>query len=288
LILVVTNVYIDPANVFHNFSKDAAESILSGNEIYVTSDNLDERGVRYHMIKSMPGNIECIAVGPSLSFGIRSSEVGTENFYNLSASRLNFYDYMSVFGLMEAYSKKADHVILCVDSYFFDESKYSGGSSFAFGNKYAEYMEAILNGDSPVLLKESENSEPIELNQAFSITYFQVAVKYIQAKNSYILKQKRWGKLDNKTENLLHYMPDGSLVYSLDFRNRTVDNVLADINKYDIAGIFSKGKHINRYNVDIFEKLVCYLMDKGTKIDLYLHPLPPSLWDRIENDGGLE
>ena len=39
MILVVTNVYIDPANVFHNFSKDAAESILSGNEIYVTSDN---------------------------------------------------------------------------------------------------------------------------------------------------------------------------------------------------------------------------------------------------------
>lgn len=256
---------------------------MGGHGAYFGSGNFDERSVRQNMIKAMPGNVECIAVGPSLSMGIRSSDVGTENFYNLSASSLNFYDYLNVFGLMEANNKKAGRVILCVDSYFFDESKYSMGSSFPFGNKYAEYMEAVLNGENPAIPEENKNSKFKEFSQAFSITYFQASVKYIQSQGSYILKQKRWGLLDENTEDMAHYMSDGSWVYQLDYRNRTVDDVLEDAAKYDIDGIFSKGKHASRYSMETFEKLVSYLTGTGAEVNLFLCPLSPALWDRIKN-----
>lgn len=287
LLLVITNVYIDPANIFHNYSKDIADSILAGNSAYFGSGNFDERGVKQNMIKSMPDKVGCIAVGPSLAMGIRYSDVGTESFYNLSASKLNFYDYLNIFGFMKANNKKADRIILCVDSYFFDESKYNGGSSFSFGNKYAEYMEAVLNRKNPGLPEESNDSKFKEFSQAFSITYFQSSVKYIQSQDSYILKQKRWGILDENTENLAHYMSDGSWVYSLDYRNRTAENMIDDVNKYNIDEIFSKGKHASRHSMDIFEKLVLYFTEMGTEVNLYLCPLPPSLWERIKSGDSL-
>ncbi len=287
LLLVVTNVYIDPANIFHNCSKNVADSILNGHGAYFGSGNFDERGVKLNMIKSMPDKVGCIAVGPSLAMGIRYSDVGTENFYNLSASGLNFNDYLNIFGLMKVNNKKFDRVILCVDSYFFDENRYKEGSSFSFGNKYVEYMEDVLNGKNPKLPEESKDNKFKELSQAFSITYFQSSVKYIQSKGSYILKQKRWGILDKNTENLTHYMSDGSWVYSLDYRNMTLENMIDYVNKYNIADMFSKGNHVSRHSIDIFEKLVLYLTGMGTEVNLYLCPLPPSLWDRIQNDGGL-
>ena len=72
-------------------------------------------------------------------------------------------------------------------------------------------------------------------------------------------------------------------VYS-EYRANDKDFVIAEANDYNIEFQFSKGCHISAYSEEIFEKLIVYLQEQGTEVDLYLCPLSPALWDRIEQE----
>lgn len=61
-VLVFTNVYIDPANIYHDYSKEIAESVLSGKPTHFGSSNVNEREVKHHIIKGMPDKVGCVAV----------------------------------------------------------------------------------------------------------------------------------------------------------------------------------------------------------------------------------
>lgn len=283
--LVITNIYQDPANIFHNDSASIADAILSGNEAYFGSGNGDERAVKQSLIEGMSKDVDCLTMGPSLSMGIRRTNVGTDSYYNLSASGLNFYDFLAEFGLMEIYDINVDRIVFCVDSYFFDENFYSAGSRNPDMMKYADYMIAILNNEEcSVPEKVSDEQMRLMIEQAFSITYFQSSVKFIQSNNSYIIPNKRWGIVDETTEDLAHYKSDASWVYAIEYRRATENDVLRHAAGYNINAQFSKGGHISEYSKDIFIKLIEHLRNKGVEIEFFLCPLAPALWDRIEND----
>ena len=57
-VLVITNIYEDPANIFHNVNESAAAALMDGNEVYFGSGNCDERAIRKHMIELMPDEVE--------------------------------------------------------------------------------------------------------------------------------------------------------------------------------------------------------------------------------------
>ena len=99
IVLAGINFYEDPSNIFHDASKEIANAILEGKEAYFGSGNGNERKVKQYLIEGMPKDIECVTIGPSLSLGIRRSNVGTDSYYNLSASSLNFNDIMAEFAL---------------------------------------------------------------------------------------------------------------------------------------------------------------------------------------------
>lgn len=284
-ILLVTNIYEDPANIFHNDSVSIANAILDGNATYFESGNGDERAVKLALIEGMPKHVECITIGPSLSMGIRNFNVGTDSYYNLSASSLNFYEYLAEFGLLQINDVHADRVIFCVDTYFFDENMYLQGSINDDMMKYAAYMQELLDGNSPnIPSKNTWEDLRVQLEQAFSITYFQSSVAFIQSNNSYKLPNKRWGIVDENTENFAHYLSDASWVYDLPYRSRTAEEVLTESDQYNIEKQFSKGEHISEYSMEIFNKLIDYLQGQGTVVEFYLCPLSPALWDRMESN----
>lgn len=284
-LLVVTNVYEDPANIFHNDSVSIASAILSGNEVYFGSGNGDERAVKMQIIKKMPKSIECLTLGPSLSMGIRKSNVGTDSYYNLSASGCNFYDFLAEFGMIELSDIKVNRIIFCVDSYFFDENFYAFGSRNPDMMQYADYMLSVLNNEEGTIPgNDSKAQIKLMMEQAFSVTYFQSSVNYIQSNKSIKLPNKRWGIVDEATENLAHYESDASWVYDSDYRSKTEADVIKNAAEYDINTQFSKGDHISNYSKEIFIKLIQYLQNEGVDIEFFLCPLAPSLWDKIKSD----
>ena len=189
-LLVLTNIYEDPANIFHDSSRSIAKALKNGHKAYFGSGNGDERKVKMYTIKMMPKEVDCITVGPSLSYGIRKNNVGTDNYYNLSSSGLNFKDIMGLFALLEIHKIHYSRIILCVDSYFFDE-KFANVERNPDLAKYNEYMTAILDQHQPILPQNDDDSNKIEIKveQAFSLTYFQSSFKLIQHNNSVFLNK---------------------------------------------------------------------------------------------------
>ena len=283
-VLTFTNCYIDPANIFHDYSEEIAESILRGNATHFGSSNVNEREVKHNLIIKMPDKVECIAVGPSLVMGVRSEIAGSDNFYNLGHSGANFYDILAQFGLMEAYGKKVDRVIFCVDSYFFDDTLMKRLGVKENLKKYTDYMIDILNGEETEKPRESDwNELETKVRQMFSVTYFQASVDSVQAANSYVNDRERWGIVGENFDGT-YYMPDASWVYARSYQNRTEEDVRKDSEEYNIERQFSKGEHVSEYCKDIFEKLIRYLLSQRIETDLYLCPVAPSLWDRIEEE----
>ncbi len=284
-ILIGINIYEDPAGIFHNDSDVIAKHLMEGREVFIGTSNSDERGLRMSMIETMPKHVECIAIGPSVTYTLTREMVGTESFFNLSESAINFNDVMAEFACLDINGVTADRIIFCVDTNFFDENMYFWGARDSKVMPYAEYMIAKLNGEAPEAPAESILKETEQLvRQALSVSYFQASVDLIRSNRSLILKNERWGIVDESTKDLSHYLPDGSWVYSADYRRNTEEDVVRDAVGCDLELIFSRGDHISEYSKEMFVKLLDYLEGKGTQVDFFLCPLSPILWYRLNND----
>lgn len=289
LLLIFTNYFVDPAGIYKSDSQYMAASLLEGNNVYFHAGNGDERGIKRYLISEMPGFVDCVTVGPSLVFGVRADAVQAESFYNLAVSGADFYDILAQFGLMELYGKRCGRVVFCVDSYFFDEALYSTFTRNETLKPYAEYMIGILNGEH---MRAPEDNAYARLkakaSQLFSISYFQSALKWIGSSGvkevlETITAEENWGIAEADYEGG-YYMTDGSLVYPREVQNNSAEYVQEDARNYDIETQFSKNGHISAYSQEMFEKLISYLSDRDVEVDLYLCPLAPSLWNRVDNE----
>lgn len=279
-LLTGINYYEDPANIFHDSNKEMAEELLNGNAVYFGSGNGDERKVKQYLIEGMPKHVECITVGPCLSMGLNTEDVGTEDYYNLSVSGLNYTDCMAEFAMLELNDIEYDRVILCVDSYFFDETFAQGSRNQDF-IPYAEYMIKWLDGEDPEPPHESVLTRyKTYFEQAFSLTYFQASLNLIKKNRSLLLPSKRWGIMSDETADYAHYENDASYVYALEYRLNTTDNVVAEALGYDIETEFAHNKHLTDHYKEQFRTLIQYLDDKGVEIEFFYCPICPTLWDR--------
>ena len=285
LVIGFINIFVDPANVFHSDVLAVTEEILNGNAVYFVAGNTDERGSRECLIQKMPKDLDCITVGPSLSMGIRRGNVGTDNYYNLSASGLNYYDYMAVFGLLKYNNISFDKIIFCIDSYFFDENIIASDTRYNVWKEYAYYMEDILNGSERVRfpnVKSNIEQLYVKASQILSPTYFKASIRSLRDNWKTLLDNKRWGVVnDADTAQYAHYESDGSWTYAQSFINNTVEDVIKQSKEYDIKRQFGYGLHMSESRKDMFVKLIEYLISDGVQIEFYLCPPAPALYDRI-------
>lgn len=285
-VLVFTNVYQDPSNIFHNMSEEIASAIISGYSAHIGSGNLDERAVKYNLIKKMPDEVGCVAIGPSLIMCVNKDIVGTDGFFNLGVSGGGLYSALEQLGMLEEYGKKTDRIILCVDSYFFDE-KISPPNLFE--GRYSDYsnrMYSLISSKDDYALKARNHIWNVDLlEQAFSISYFQGACEQIMRHNYYFLRTPRWWPETDKTGDSPepYYNSDGSWNYGKNgIINASTQDVIRDCQNYDIEEILAKGRHASAYSLEVFEKLVAYLTEQGIEVELFMCPLAPSLWNRLE------
>ena len=284
LALFAANYYIDPANYFHDISKDVATAIVEGKKAGISSGNLDERAVKYRLIQNLPDHVETIAVGPSLVMCVGEELAGTESFYNLGVSGADFYDILNQFGALEKYEIKYDRVIFCVDTYFFDEALYQTLTRNEALKPYAEYMIKKLEQQEVVPPEVSlKVSIKDQIKQLLSLSYFQAGVSLVQNNGLRNIFQPRWRTVDESyTDD--YYCADGSWNYDAEYQQNGVEKVLSESKNYDIDFLFSANCHISDYSKYIFEKLIQYWQSKGVEVELMMVPLAPALWDRISGN----
>ncbi|MBO4883291.1 MAG: hypothetical protein J5570_07290 [Lachnospiraceae bacterium] len=286
LVLVFVNIYEDPANMFHDPGIEIAQAILDGQQPYFTSANGDEREVKKYLIENIDKHVDCVTVGPSLSLEIGREHVGTDSYYNLSASAMNYNDYMAVFGLLDLNEIQYDKVIICVDAYFFDDYFVTDSWNPDYMN-YASYMISKLEGKDYSLPENGITGTELKnkLSLMFSVSYFQSSLDFIKSNGSVIPPEARWGIADENTD-VEHYLPDGSIEYGQTYRNQTVEDIIGYANSIDVKQRFGFERSIDDYYKAHFEMLIGYLEERGVEVEFFLCPICPALWDKLQEAGG--
>ncbi len=282
--LAVTNVYEDPSNIFHDVGDNVAQAISSGHEVYISSSNLNEREVKSCLIERMPDKVDCVAIGPSLIMCVNSDIVNDGTFVNLGVSGGGLYSMLEQLGMLEKFGKKTDRIIICADSYIFDEQVSPPNMFEGKFRDYSSHMVSMINHEESAWPEQDENGLNLEkIEQAFSITYFQGAQNQIVKQNQIFLKRPRWGIIEDGMDfSGSFYSADGSWNYGANVTNAGTQDVIRDCQNYDIEEKLAKGRHASAYSLEVFEKLVSYLTEQGIEVELFMCPLAPSLWNRLE------
>lgn len=283
LLLTGTNYLADPSNTFHNFSEEMSQAMLAGHTVQVLSNNLDEREVLQHLIEDMPAQVGTIVCGASIVLSIDSEMAGTESFYNFAVSSADYYDLLATMAMMKLNGKKADRVILALDTRLFDTKVYMSDGRHDRLMDYSEYMIDYLNGEvgegfQPEL--EVRDSFLSKVGQLFSISYFQHSVDYVKKNGIAALNNERW-KIVEEDFNGNKYLPDYSIVYAREMEEITAEEVIASCNTYWMEANVTEYTLANEENMQVFEKMIGYLQAQGTEVELFLCPFAPALWDRV-------
>ncbi|MBE6084550.1 MAG: hypothetical protein E7203_03630 [Selenomonas ruminantium] len=285
LFMLLINYLVDPSGIFHDDYQAVAKSVLDGNNVLILRGNINEREVKHQLIENLPEHVECIAVGPSLVMGVRKDDVGTENFYNLGESGADFYDILAQFGLLELNHKKYDRVIFCVDTYFFDENLNKTFTRNRELRPFADYMLTLLDGAQDIPVESVMGKKGIsQYKELLSVSYFQSSLQLVKKQGREALVGERWTVVDKGVYDKAYYMADGSWVYALKTQKQDEKDVIKESNEYNVEKQFSKGKHLSSYQQETFEKLLQYLQARHVQVELFLCPVSPTLWGRIDND----
>lgn len=283
MVIPIINFISDPAGLFHGteHTQKMAEAILAGQKPYFASGNGDERMVKHNIIIDMPDEVDCIAVGTSFVMCIRQNLTGASYFYNLGVSGADIYDILAQFATMQLHNKKINRVIFSIDLYSFDEAQYKNHTRNIPLKSFALYMINLLNGEK---LNNPKINYRVKIktqtSNLFSVRYFMDSVKYLKSKEK--VNTEFCGIADENFSGA-YYMPDASWVYSQEFQTKTtVDYVRKHSEEYNIDYYFNPNEHISKFSKDIFEKLLNYLSAHEVEVELYMCPLAPSLWDRID------
>lgn len=288
LFLTFTNYYVDPANIFHDESVGISTSILNGNTVYIDNGNLNERLVKYNLIKNMPDEVDCVAVGSSLVMQVNRETVGTESFYNLGMSGADYYDILAEFGMLEVYDKKVNKVIIAVEPLFFDAAYYDHTTVHMDIVDYAYYMMGILNGEEPQIPDEIiATSVQKQIEQLFSVSYFQASINQVTERGSFFNAEKRWGVVEDisQRETNQSYNSDASWNYSLEYEGRGVEYVKQCCDEFWLP-TWATSREMSVESMEMFEKLIQHLQSEDVEVVLFLCPIPPYLQERVENEIG--
>lgn len=287
VLLPLVNIITDPAGVFMDDSEEIAEAILSGEKPYVLSGNANERRMRQFMLRNLE-NADCFAVGSSVVMCVDQDMTGNALYYNLGESSADFYDILAEFAFMDIYGKMPSEIIFSVDTLFFDEENYEKDDNNKEYRPFSNYMIDKIEGKEPSI-PEVDNyaSLKIKMNRMFSVTYFQDAMFYIKNKGWDVMidriKGHRWGLVGEGDYEGEYYVPDGSIVYPKSVRDNTSEDVRKDCEKYGITP-FSRDSELSEKSLRVFEELISYLVMHGVNVKLFLCPVAPSLWKRINNE----
>lgn len=295
VLLTGLNAVVDPASIFHeSVPEQMANSILAGNDTYVSSGNMDERATVAYRILNAKHRSKITAVGPSLIMCLSSDMVGSSSFTNYGESSANFYDTMTVIELLNEKDLLPEYMILCVDTMMFDREHFAYDQRWVQRASYAAAMMDRLKIDDTELRKVApvgstgktdadSGFTADKLQQLFSFSYFQQSLKLL-VKNGFVTK--RIG-IANPEYDGAFWHADGQHEYSEEYRNRTVEQAAASATAYvnkDMNKSITKNASLDRTCIDGFEKLIPYLNRNGTEVILFLTPFPPIVWEAINED----
>ncbi|MGM0499182.1 MAG: hypothetical protein ACQERL_03110, partial [Bacillota bacterium] len=170
LIIILTNYFVDPANLFNNkFEKEMAE-ILINDKNAAGVYNYDERIFQKEYIKKLKKKNEVAVLGSSRSLQIREEMIESDGFFNHGVSGAVLEDYIAITEIYKESGKMPDKIIMGLNPWIFNryniEERWRSIEEY-----YYAFLDKKYNEDESLL----EEKFGRNFAQIFSVTYFQAA-----------------------------------------------------------------------------------------------------------------
>ena len=267
LIVVLINVYIDPANIFSEEKYyDGIVSIMKQKHNISNITNYDERILQKKVIEGLDSIPDLVVLGSSRVMEIGNNIYPGKFVINCGVSHANIYDLTAICGLLEKQNKLPHSILFNLDPFTISVEKLNEWESISDGYFY---MAKLLNEP------EQENNyfkflENKKLLSTLSFSYFKESIaSIIDHKN-----KKYYDAGCNKPyPNGRLY--DGTISYPDSYTKK--DTLLVDAQAKEYAIKHFSGD-IDTKKLELLTKLVDYLLSKNVKLELIMIPFNPGFY----------
>ncbi|MEN9304691.1 MAG: hypothetical protein RL264_3120 [Bacteroidota bacterium] len=271
ILLITVNYFGDSARIFDSdYEKEMAENLMKGS--FVTNiSNYDERIFQKELINRMNNAPEILVLGSSRTMLINSTYFTNQTFFNNSVSGASIEDIIALFQIYKERNILPNKIIIGIDPWLLNGN--NGQSRWKsleyFYDKYKKRTGSILATNSSY-----------KYSELFSLSYFQASIKTIpkllSGKSRPIVTQEKYNETITK-------LSDGSLVYSADYRNATQNQINSKIDSYINGNIYGI-ENFNSISDDIwseFQEFIYTLKKENISVEFFLCPYAPKVYEKV-------
>lgn len=277
--------------------RGVAEMILAGDDLIGYDQVLSrQREILDTVVANMDDSEvpETIALGSSRVMQL-SREMVRTSFYNSSLSGADFYELLCEFYLYDRRERLPKNVIIGIDPWIFN-TDIDAQSKRADPMLYAEFVSERLG--IPIPYEKEDTSR--KWGYLFDLSYFQGNLEYmrsspaledqVETESGAVLSAVPKDKLYELDAEIRR--ADGSVIYSLSYRNRSQEEIDADALFQTTGMAFLENYPApDAERLAIFEAWLQYMQKKDINVIFFLAPYPPIEYDHVlenaERYGGL-
>lgn len=247
-------------------------------------EQMDERQVVQLYAQDVPYTPEAIGIGSSRVLQFNRENTGVETFFNMGVTGADVRDNMTSYYKMVTYGKAPKVLLWSIDPWVFYGSE-DAFDSRADADLYNEFLTKVLG-----VATDYEEPDKVELWKALADP------AYFQGNVDYYVKNRGQATVTDDDGNTIEFNPvegdpynqpttikrsDGSVLYDVEFRNQTEDQIRAlaagacmSFNSVHMEGFDA----MSDTQIQAFDSFVKYAQSQGTTVILVLSPWHPYLY----------
>ena len=277
ILMLWCNYTVDCSGYFqgNTYLRDTVNMLLSGEDIIgYELLNSSQRDIMKIMVSNMDPVPGTVALGSSRILQLNRATLRDEDFFNCALTGGDIADVMGTFYLFDREDKLPHTVIIGFDPWLL-----RGGEDAMDRRSDRQLYTEFLNTKLGYHLEYTRADTSEKWEALLSLNYFQDNVTYKTRDDSGVEKpQPVTGDLYSQTTEVK--CKDGSLLYDVNFRNRSQEERDADA-LYQTENLLHMCdyKQVPQEMIDRWDQFFAYAQSRGVTIELVLTPYHPIAYD---------
>lgn len=266
-LLIIINLIIDPAKLFHNNHYTKMVNIINNNTNLTNIMNFDDRMFNKMFVEKLNKKYDILVMGSSRTKLIREEYFSNIELFNTSVRGASIEDLIAIYQLYKTNNLLPDSIYIGIDPWTFNANNKQEGWKTLEEDYYSFFKES-----------SQINTAQNNLEQLISPSYFQESIFVL--KSGFKLNPTATKNKYNKLNTILN---DGSLVYSKKYREASFKEIDEKAITYVNGNVYSieDFKQISKIHINLFKRLISDIQEKNIKIKFILTPYHPIAFNKI-------